>query len=47
VEDFALGLLSVTDGLLPAVLAALGVSAATLRAAVADACPATGEPPQR
>jgi len=47
VGDFALGLLSVTDGLLPAVLAALGTPAATLRAAVADACRATGEPPQR
>jgi len=29
------------------ILAALGTPAATLRAAVADACRATGEPPQR
>jgi len=34
-------------GLVPPILAALGTPAATLRAAVADACRATGEPPQR
>ena len=47
VELLALSLLSVTKGLVPPILAALGTPAATLRAAVADACRATGEPPQR
>lgn len=47
VEILALSLLSVTKGLVPPVLAALGTPAATLRVAVADACHATGEPPQR
>jgi hypothetical protein len=42
-----LSLLSLTTGLVPPILAALGTPAATLRAAVADACRATGEPPQR
>lgn len=36
VEHFALGMLSVTNGLAPAVLAALGVSVPELRAALAD-----------
>jgi hypothetical protein len=47
VELLALSLLSLTTGLVPPILAALGTPAATLRAAVADACRATGEPPQR
>jgi hypothetical protein len=47
VELLALSLLSLTTGLVPPVLDALGTPAATLRAAVADACRATGEPPQR
>jgi ClpA/ClpB-like protein len=47
VELLALSLLSVTTGLVPPILAALGTPAATLRAAVTDACRATGEPPQR
>jgi hypothetical protein len=47
VELIALSLLSVTKGLVPPILAALGTPTATLRAAVADACRATGEPPQR
>jgi hypothetical protein len=47
VELLALSQLSVTKGLVPPILAALGTPAATLRAAVADACRATGEPPQR
>ena len=47
VELLALSLLSVTTGVVPPVLAALGTPAATLRAAVTDACRATGEPPQR
>lgn len=47
VELLALSLLSVTKGLVPPILAALGTPTATLRAAVADACRATGEPPQR
>jgi hypothetical protein len=47
VELLALSLLSVTKGLVPPILAALGTPAATLSAAVADACRATGEPPQR
>jgi len=45
VGDLALGLLSVTQGLLPAVLSALGVSARDLRAAVAERGGETGEPP--
>jgi hypothetical protein len=47
VELLATALLSVSKGLVPPILAALGTPAATLRAAVADACRATGEPPQR
>jgi hypothetical protein len=47
VELLALSLLSLTTGLVPPVLAALGTPAATLRAAVTDACRANGEPPQR
>lgn len=46
VEHLALGLLSVTRGQVPPILAALGVPAPVLRAAVADRCPATGEPPR-
>jgi ATP-dependent Clp protease ATP-binding subunit ClpA len=45
VEHLALGLLSVTDGLVPPILSALGVSAGQLRAAVADSRRETGEPP--
>ena len=47
VELLALSLLSLTTGLVPPILDALGTPAATLRAAVEDACRATGEPPQR
>jgi Clp amino terminal domain, pathogenicity island component len=43
----AMSLLAVDTGLVPPILAALGTPAATLRAAVTDACRATGEPPQR
>lgn len=48
VEHLALGLLSVTEGLLPGVLAALGVTAAELRTAVTGrvAGGETGEPPR-
>ncbi len=38
VEHLALGLLSVTDGLVPPILAALGASAPELRTAVAERC---------
>ena len=47
VELLAMSLLSVTTGLVPPILAALAAPAATLRAAVADSCRVTGEPPQR
>lgn len=47
VELLALSVLSVTTGLVPPILGALGTPAATLGAAVADACRATGEPPRR
>jgi ATP-dependent Clp protease ATP-binding subunit ClpA len=46
VEHFALSLLSLTDGQVPPILAALGVETSALRAAVIDRCPATGEPPR-
>jgi len=45
VDTLALGVLSCTTGLVPQVLAALGVGADVLRAAVTDRCRATGEPP--
>jgi ATP-dependent Clp protease ATP-binding subunit ClpA len=45
VDILALGVLSCTTGLVPQVLAALGVSADVLRAAVTDRRRATGEPP--
>jgi ATP-dependent Clp protease ATP-binding subunit ClpA len=45
VELLALGLLSVTKGLVPPILDAIGVSAGELRAAVADRGRETGEPP--
>jgi len=45
VDTLALGVLSCTTGLVPQVLAALGVSADVLRAAVTDRGRATGEPP--
>ena len=45
VETLALGVLSCTKGLVPQVLAALGVRADVLRAAVTDRRRATGEPP--
>ena len=47
VELLAGSLLSLTTGLVPPILAALRTPAATLRAAVTDACRVTGEPPQR
>jgi ATP-dependent Clp protease ATP-binding subunit ClpA len=45
VDTLALGVLSCTTGLVPQVLAALGVGADVLRAAVTDRCRPTGEPP--
>lgn len=46
VELLAFSLLSLTQGLVPPVLADLATPAAVLRSAVADACRATGEPPR-
>jgi len=45
VEHLTLGVLSVTKGLVPPILSALGVPAHELRMAVADRCRGTGEPP--
>jgi ATP-dependent Clp protease ATP-binding subunit ClpA len=45
VDVLALGVLSCTKGLVPPILAALGVSAHELRAAVAERGAETGEPP--
>jgi len=45
VDTLALGVLSCPTGLVPQVLAALGVPADVLRAAVTGRCRATGEPP--
>lgn len=45
VETLALGVLSCPTGLVPQVLAALGVRAAVLRAAVTERSGETGEPP--
>lgn len=42
VEHLALGLLSATEGLVPPILSALGVSAPALRAAITDRCRRAG-----